>query len=176
MRARRRRRDHARSGLTPEAEFSITTSRSSGVPLSQISNLPGVSLARKDAKTQAVKHNHKSMPRPSPPRLAPVLLDQGFIQPGEVSLDGDYRPCASRKARKGRRPNDHHISSRPRDTSSPDCFLPRDTCECIRLRIITFFFVYIDYGSLRLWGRFSRREGLRILHTTRLPNQYACGV
>ena len=131
MRARRRRRDHARSGLTPEADSSITTSRSSGVPLSQISNLPDVSLARKDAKTQAVKYNHKSMPRPSPRRLVPELLGQALIQLGEVSLDGDDPPCASGKARKGRRPNDYHISSRPRDSLSPDCFLPRDSGECV---------------------------------------------
>ena len=89
MRTRRRRRDHARSGLTPEADFPITTSRSSGVPLSQISNLPDVSLARKDAKTQAVKYNHKSMPRPSLRRLVPELLGQALIQLGEVSLGGD---------------------------------------------------------------------------------------
>jgi hypothetical protein len=50
----------ARSDLAPKAFLSssdlpITTSRSSGLPLSQISNLPDVSLACKDAKTQAVK-------------------------------------------------------------------------------------------------------------------------
>jgi hypothetical protein len=39
-----------------------------------------VSLARKDAKTQAVKRIPKSMPRPPRSRLVPPMLDQAFIQ------------------------------------------------------------------------------------------------
>ncbi|KAF8502934.1 hypothetical protein F5888DRAFT_1125764 [Russula emetica] len=142
MRARRRRRDpvpqssnvtSARSDLASEAFLSssddspITTSRSSGLPLSQVSNLPDVSLARKDAKTLAVKRIPKSIPRPPPSRLVPELLDPAFVQPDEVSLDEDDPPWASGEARKVRRPNDYCTSSRPRDTSSPDCFLSGDS-------------------------------------------------
>ncbi|KAF8502909.1 hypothetical protein F5888DRAFT_1123964 [Russula emetica] len=137
MRARRRRRDpvpqssnatSARSDLAPEAslsssdDFPIATSRSSGLPLSQVSNFPDVSLARKDAKTQAVKRIPKSMPQPPPSRLVPELLDKSFIRSDKASLDEDDPPCASGKARKCRSPKDYRISSRPRDTSSPDCF------------------------------------------------------
>ena len=146
MRARHRRRDFvpqssnvtsARSDVEPEAFLSssddlpITTPRSSGLPLSHISNLPDVSLARKDAKTQAVKRIPESMSRPPPSRLVPELLsvDQAFIQLDEASLDEDNPPCASGKARKGRHSNDYRISSRSRDTSSPDCFLPGDSGE-----------------------------------------------
>jgi len=150
MRARHRRRDPvprssnvttARSELASVAFLSSsddfpTTSRSSGLPLSQISNLP-MSLARKDAKTQAVTRIPKLMRRPPPSRLVPELLDQTFIQSDEASLDEDDPPCASGKARirKGRRPNDYRISSSPRDTSSPDCFLlePGDSGERVRL-------------------------------------------
>jgi hypothetical protein len=154
MRAHRRRRDpvpqssnvtSTRSDLAPEAFLSssddspITTSRSSGLPLSQVSNLPDKSLARKDAKTLAVKRIPKSIPRPPPSRLVPELLDQAFVQPDEVSLDEDDPPCASGKARKVSRPNDYCTSSRPRDTSSPDCFLSGDSGEHVRLRIITAF-------------------------------------
>ena len=151
MRARRCQRDpvpqssnvtNVWSDLAPEAflsssdDFFITTSRSSdsGLPLSQISNLPDVSLARKDAKTQAVKRVPKSMP-PPPSRLVPELLDQAFTQSDEASLDEDDSPCASGKARKGRCPNDYRISSLPRDTSSPDsdCFLAGDSGEHVQL-------------------------------------------
>jgi hypothetical protein len=148
MRARRRQREpvpqssnvtSARSDLAPEAFLSssddslITTSRSSGLPLSQIYNLPDVPLARKDAKTRAVKSILKSMPRPPPSRLVPESLDQVFTQSDEASLDEDDPPCASGKARKGCRPNDYRISPRPRDTSSPDCFPPGDSGERVRL-------------------------------------------
>ena len=143
MRARRRQRDpvpqssdltSARSDLAPEAFLSssddfFTTPRSSGPPLARISNIPYVSLARKDAKTKAVKRIPKSIPRPPPSRLVPKLPDQAFVRSDEASLDEDDRPCASGKARKGRRPNDYSISSRPSDTSSPDCFLPGDSGE-----------------------------------------------
>jgi hypothetical protein len=120
-RARRRRRDpgrqssnvtSARSDLTPKAvhsssdDFPITTSRSSGLPLSQISNLPSVSLARKGAKMRAVKRIAKSMLQS---RLVPKLLDH----------DEDDSACASGKARKGRHPNDHRIFFCPCDTPSP---------------------------------------------------------
>jgi hypothetical protein len=159
MWARRRRRDlvpqssnvtSARSDKAPEAflassdDLPITPSRSCGLPLSQISNLPGVSLARKDAKTQAVMRIPKSMPRPPPSRLVPELLDQAFIE-----LDEDDPPCASGKAPKGGRPNDYRLSSRPRDTSSlvSDCFLPDDSGERVRLRIIAAF-TDLDLGSL----------------------------
>jgi hypothetical protein len=164
MRARRRRRGHvpqlsnvtsARPDLAPEAfhsssdVFLVTTSCSSGLPLSQISNLPDVSLVRKDAKTQAVKRIPKSMPRPPPSRLVPELLDQAFIQSNETSLDEDDPPWASGKARKGRRPNDYRISSWSRDISSPDCFrvLSGDSGEHVRLRIIAAF-TDLDLGSL----------------------------
>jgi hypothetical protein len=131
MRARRRQRDlvaqssnvtSARSDLAPKAFLSssddlpITASRSSDLPLSQISNLPDVELARKVSKIQAVKRIPKSMPQPSPSRLVPGLPDQAFIQSDEAFLDEDDLPCAPGKARKGRRPNDYHISSRLRDT------------------------------------------------------------
>jgi hypothetical protein len=155
MRARRRQRDsgpqsNARSDKAPEAFLSssddipITMSRGSGLPLSQFFNLPDVSLARKDAKTQAVKRISKSMARPAPSRLVPDLLDQAFVQSDEASLDEDDPPCASGKAPKGNRPNDCRISSRPRDTLSPDCFLPG---EHVRLRI-TAAFTDLDLGSL----------------------------
>jgi hypothetical protein len=162
MRARRRQRDpvpqsnkvtSARSDLAPEAfrsssdDFPITTSRSSGLPLCQIPNLPDVSLARKDATTQAVKRIPKSMPQPPPSRLVPKSLDQPFIQSDEASIDEDDPLCASGKARKGRRPNEYRISSRPRDTSSPDCFLPGDSGKHVRLRIIAAF-TDLDLGSL----------------------------
>jgi hypothetical protein len=164
MQAHRRRRDpvpqssnvtSARSDLAPEAflsssdDFPITTSRSNGLPLSQVSNLPDVSLARKDAKTHAVKRIPKSMPRPPSSRLVPELLDEAIIQSDKASLDEDDPPCASGKARKGRSPNDYRISSRPRDTSSPDCFrvLPGDSGEHVRLRIIAAF-TDVDLGSL----------------------------
>ena len=164
MRARRRRRDpvrqssnvtSARSDLAPEAflpssdDLPITTSRSSGLPLSQISNLPGVSLARKDAKTQAVKRITESMSRPPSSRLVPELLpmDQAFIQSGEASPNEDNSPCASGKARNGRRLNDYRISSRSRDSSSPGCFLPADSGEHARLRSIAAFTDF-DLGSL----------------------------
>jgi hypothetical protein len=155
MRARRRRRDlvpqssnvtSARSDMAPEAfhlssdDLPITRSRSSGLPLSQISNLPDMSLARKDAKMQAVMRIPKSMPRPPPSRLVPELLDQAFIESDEASLDEDDSPCASGKAPKGSRPNDYRISSRPRDTSSPDG-------EHVRLKIIPAF-TDLDLGSL----------------------------
>ena len=119
MRARHRRRDpvrqssnitSARSDLAPEAflsssnDFPITTSRSCGLPLCQISSLPDVSFARKDAKAQAVTRIPKSMPRPPPSRLVPELLDQAFIQSDEASLDEDDPPCASGKAQKGSPP------------------------------------------------------------------------
>ena len=164
MPARRRRRDpfpqssnvtSARSDLAPEAFLSssddlpITTSRSSGLLLSQISNLPGVLLARKNAKTQAVKCIPESMSRPPSSRLVPELLpvDQAFIQPDEASPKEDSSPCASGKARKDRRLKDYRISSRPRDSSSPDCFLPPDSGEHVRLRIIAAFTDF-DLGSL----------------------------
>jgi hypothetical protein len=166
MRARRRRRDpvpqssnvtSARSDLAPEASLlssdylPITMSRSSGLPLSQISNLPGVSLARKDAKTLAVKRIPELMSRPPPSRLVPdselLPVDQPFIQSDEASLDEDDPPCPSGKARKGRRPDDYRISSRPRDTSSPDCFLPGDSGEHVRFSIIAAF-TDLDLGSL----------------------------
>jgi hypothetical protein len=67
------------------------------------------------------------------------LLDQAFIQSDEASFDEDDPPNASGKARKGRRPNDYRISSRPRDTSSPDCSLPGDSGEHVQLRIIAAF-------------------------------------
>ncbi|KAF8502928.1 hypothetical protein F5888DRAFT_1125714 [Russula emetica] len=178
MRARRRRRDpvpqsgnvtSARSDLAPEAflsssdDFPVTTSRSNGLPLSQVSNLPDVSLARKDAKTQAVKRIPKSMPRPPPSRLVPELLDQAIIQSDKAFLDEDDPPCASGKARKGRSPNDYRISSRPRDTLSPDCFrvLSGDSGEHVRLRIIATF-TDLDLGSLWLWDRCSRMAGPRL--------------
>ena len=151
MRARRLQRDPvpqssnvtsnvtgARSDLAPGTFLSssddfFTTSRSSGLPLSQISNLPAVSLTHKDAKTKAVKRIPKLIPRPPPSRFVSKLLDQAFIRPDEASLNEDDPPCASGKARKGRRPNDYSISSRPRDTSSPDCSPPGDSGERIRL-------------------------------------------
>jgi hypothetical protein len=151
MLPRRRRRDpvpqssnvtRAQSDLALEAFLSssddlpITTFRNGGLPLSQISNLPGVTLARKGAKTQAVKRIPKSMPRSPLSRLAPESLDQAFVQSDEASLDEDDPPCASGKARKGCRPNDGRISSRTRDTSSPDCFLPGESGKHVRLRII----------------------------------------
>jgi hypothetical protein len=158
MRARRRQRDpvprsSARFDKAPEAflsssyDFPITPSRSSGLPLSQIFNLPDVSLACKDAKTQAVKRIPKSMPRPPPSHLVPELLNQAFIESDEASLDEDDSPCASGKAPKGSRPNDYRISSHPRDTSSPDCFLSGDSGEHVRLRIIAAF-TDLDLGSL----------------------------
>ncbi|KAF8489535.1 hypothetical protein F5888DRAFT_1161147 [Russula emetica] len=61
---------------------------------------------RKDVKTEAVQCIPKSMPRPLPSRLVLELLDQAFIQLYKASLDEDDPPCASGKARKGRRPND----------------------------------------------------------------------
>ncbi|KAI0274010.1 hypothetical protein BGY98DRAFT_997080, partial [Russula aff. rugulosa BPL654] len=130
MRARRRQRDpvpqsstvtSARSDLAAKTfsdDLPITTSRSRGVPLSYIPNLH-VSSARKDAKTQAVKRIPKSIPRPPPSRLVPEFLDQTFIQSDEASLDEDDPPCASS-------PN-YRVSSRPRNTPSPDCFLPGDS-------------------------------------------------
>ena len=128
--------------LAPEAFFPssddlpITTSPRSGAPLSQISNIPDVSLARKGVKTQAVKRIFKSIPRPPPSRLEPDLPDQACIQPDEAGFDDDDPPCASGKVRrgKGHRPNDYRISSRSRDTSSPDCFLPRDAGERVRFK------------------------------------------
>jgi hypothetical protein len=102
----------ARPDLAPEAflsssdDFLITTPCSSGPPLSQIYNLPDASLAREDAKTQAVKHIPKSMPRLLRSRLVPELLDQALTQSDEASLDKDDPPCAPGKVRKGRRPND----------------------------------------------------------------------
>ena len=63
------------------------------------------------------------MPGPPPSRLVPELLEQALIQSDEASLDEDDSLCASGKAWKGRRPNDYRISSCPRDTLSPDCFL-----------------------------------------------------
>jgi hypothetical protein len=143
----------ARSDKAPEAFFSssddlpVTPSRSRGLPLSQISNLHDVSLARNDAKTQAVKRIHNSMPRPPPSHLVPELLDQVFIESDEASLDEDDPPWASGKARKGRRSDDYHISSRPRDTPSPDFFLPGDSGEHVRLRIVAPF-TDLDFGSL----------------------------
>ena len=119
MRARRRRRDpvpqsslvtSVRSKLAPD-DFPITTSRSSGLLLSQISNLPDASLSRQGAKTQDVKRITKSMPRPMPSRLVTELVDQAFIQSG------------------------------------PDCFLPGDSGERVRLRIIAAF-ADLDLGSL----------------------------
>jgi hypothetical protein len=152
MRTRHRRRDPVpqSSNVTTvrlSNDFPIITSRRSGLPLSQISNLPDVSLARKDAKTQAVKRILKSMPRPLLSRLVPELLDQAFIKSDDASLEEDDPPCASGKARKGRHANDHRVSSRPRDTSSPDCFLPRDSGEHVPLRIIAAF-TDLDLDSL----------------------------
>ena len=177
MQARRRRRrdpvpqsdnvTSARSDLAQETllsssdDFPITTSRSSGQPLSQISNLHDVSLARKDAKTQAVKRIPKSMPQLPPSRLVPELLDEAFIQSDGAYLDEYDPPCASGKAQKGRRPNDYRISSCPRDTSSPDCFLPGDSGERARLKIIATF-TDLDPGSLYLWACFFRRAGPRL--------------
>jgi len=175
MGARRRRRSvpvpqsskvaSARSDLAPETFFSSsddlpTTRRSSGLPLSQVSNLPDVSLARKDAKTQAVKRIPKSMPRPPLSRLVPELLDQTFIHSDEASLDEDDPPCASGNVRKGRRSNDYRIPSRPHDTLSPDCSFPGDSGEHVRLRIIAAF-TDVDVGSLYLWARCSRMGGPR---------------
>ena len=124
MRPRRHRRDpvpessnvpSARPDLVPVAfcsssdDLPITTSPGSGRPLSRISNLSDadVPLAPKDVKTQAqaVKHISKSMPRPLPPRSG-----------------------------KGHHLNDYRISSRSRGTSSPDCFLPRDSGERVRFK------------------------------------------
>jgi hypothetical protein len=156
----------ARSDLAPETFFSssddfpITTRRSSGLPLSQVSNLPDVSLVRKDAKTQAVKRIPKLMPRPPLSRLVPELQDQAFIHSDIASLDEDDPPCASGKVRKGRRTNDYRISSRPHDTSRPDCSFPGDSGEHVRLRIIAAL-TDVDIGSLYLWARCSRRAGLR---------------
>ncbi|KAI0279645.1 hypothetical protein BGY98DRAFT_967794 [Russula aff. rugulosa BPL654] len=144
MRARRRRRDTvtkssnitgARSDLSPEAilsssdDFPISTFRSSGLPPSHTSNLTDVSLVRKDAKKQAVKRIPKSIPGPPRSRLVSESLDEALIQleSDEESLDEDNPPCASGKAQKGRRTNDYRISSRLRDTSSPDCFLRGDS-------------------------------------------------
>jgi hypothetical protein len=155
MQARRRRRDlvpqssngnvtSARSDLVLKAFLSssddspITMSRSSRLPLSQISNRADVSLARKDAKTQAVKRIPKLIPRP-PPRLVPELQDHAFFLSDEAFLDKDDPPCASGKARKGGRPNDYRISSRPRDTPSPDCSLPGDSGKHVRFRMIAAF-------------------------------------
>jgi hypothetical protein len=146
MRARRRQRNAGpqssnatspQSDLAPEAflsssdDFLITTSRNSGLPLSQISNLPDVSLARKGAKTQAVKRIPKLMPRSPSSRLVPESLDQAFNRSGEASLDEDDPLRASGKERKGHRHNDYRIYSRPCDTSSPDSdsFLPEDSGE-----------------------------------------------
>ena len=150
MRARRRQRDpvpqsstvtSTRSDLAAKTfsdDLPITTSRSRGVPLSYIPNLHDVSSARKDAKTQAVKRIPKSIPRPPPSRLVPEFLDQTFIQSDEASLDEDDPPCASGMAQKGHSPN-YRVSSRPRNTPSPDCFLPGDSGERVRLRIIAAF-------------------------------------
>jgi hypothetical protein len=177
MRARRRRRDSvlksssitsARSDLSPEAilsssdDFPISTFRSSGLPLSHTSNLTDVSLARKGAKTQAVKRIPKSIPGPPRSRLVSESLDQALIQleSGEEFLYEDNPPCASGKAQKGRRSNDYRISSRLRDISSPDCFLRGDSGECVRLRIIAGF-TDLDLGSLWLWERCSRMAGPR---------------
>jgi hypothetical protein len=115
--------------LSSSDDLPTTTSRSSGLPLSQISNLSGVSFAGKGAKTQVVKRISKSMPRSPPSRLVPELLDQASVQSDEASLDEGDLPCTSGKARKGRGANDNRISSRQRDTSSPDCFLPGDSGE-----------------------------------------------
>ena len=128
--------------LAPEAIFSssddlpirATTSRGSGPPLSQIniSRIPDVSLARKGVKTQAVKRNiSKSIPRPPPSRLEPDLPGQACIRSDQADLDEGVSPGASGKVRrgKGRHRNDYRISSRSRDTPSPDCLPPRDTGE-----------------------------------------------
>jgi hypothetical protein len=162
-RARRRRRDlvpqssngnvtSARSDLVPKAflsssdDFPITVSHSSRLPLSQISNRSDVSLARMDAKTQAVMPTPESLPRPPPSRLVPELPDHAFFLSDEAFLDKDDPPCASGKARKGRPHNDYRISSRPRDTPSPDCSLPGDSGKHVRFRMIAAF-TDLDLGS-----------------------------
>jgi hypothetical protein len=137
MQARRRRRRDPlsqSSNLTsPRSDLAPEAFRGSGLPLSESSNLFDVSLSRKDTKTQAVKR----IPRSPPTRLVSRLPDQAFTQSDEVSLDDS--PCTSGKAQKGRRSNDYPISSRPRGVPSPDSFLPRDSGEDVRLRIITAF-------------------------------------
>ena len=76
-------------------------------------------------------------------------MDQAFIQPDEASPKEDSSPCASGKARKDRRLKDYRISSRPRDSSSPGCFIPADSGEHVRLSIIAAFtFTDFDLGSL----------------------------
>src|SRR5260370_3434369 len=69
-------------------------------PLSQLSNLPGVSSARKDAKMQAVKHMIKSTPQPPSSPLVPELLDQAFIPLDETPFVTDDPPIASVKKAK----------------------------------------------------------------------------
>ena len=169
MRARRRERGYlpqssnvssARSeaSLSSSDDFPITTRRGSGPPLSQVSNLPEVSLARKDGKTQAVKRIPKSMPRPC---LVPGLRDQAYIPSDEASIDKGDPPCASGKARKGCRPNDYCVSSRSHDISSPDYSLHGDSGERVRLRIIIAF-TDLDISSQWLEPRCSGRAGLRL--------------
>jgi hypothetical protein len=142
--ARRRRRDPVRqssnvtrSDLAPEVllpssesdDLHITTSHGSGLLLSQISNLLHVSLARKDAKTQAPK----SIPRPPPSRLVPESPDQVFILSYEASLvEGDPPWCAS-----------------------------GNSGERVR-SVIVAAFADLDFGSLWLWERCSRRAGPRL--------------
>jgi hypothetical protein len=167
MRARHRQRDPvpqsstvtgARSDLAAEtfSDDPITTSRRGGLPLSCISNFNDVSSARKEAKTQAVKRILKSIPRPPPSHLVLDLLDQAFVQPDEASLDEDDPPCASGTAQKGHRPNDYRISSCPRNTPSPDCFLPGDSGERVQLMImphsLTSILVVSSFGHASLDG------------------------
>ena len=186
MRARRRRQSdpvpqsstvaNARSNLAAEtfsAGLPITTSRSSGLPLSHTSNFGDVSSAREDVKTKAVTCIPKSIPRPPLSHLVQELLDQAFIQPDEASLDEDDLPCASGATQKGRRANDFRSFS-PRSTWSPDRLLSGNSGERVKLVIITAF---TDIGiSLWFWACCYRRAGPRILHTARLPNQHACGI
>ena len=127
MRAPRRLRDPPPRSSNVISTRSDTTSLSSGLPLPQISNLPDVSLTRKDAKTQTVKRVPKWTQRPLPSRLVPELLDQASIQSDGTSLVEDDPPGASGKARKGHRHIDYRVSSRPRNTSNPDCCLPGDS-------------------------------------------------
>jgi hypothetical protein len=140
MKARRRRRDAVpqSSNLTgPRSDsaddFPIATSRRSGLPLSESSNLSDASLTRKDTKTQAVKHVPKSMPLSPPSYLISGFLDQTLVQLDEASPDEDDPPGASSsgKAQKGRRSNNYPISLRSRDISGPDCFLSGDSGEII---------------------------------------------
>jgi hypothetical protein len=116
----------------------------------------------KYAKTQAVKRIPKSMPRPPPSRLVPELPDQAFIQSDEASLDEDDPPCASGKARKGRRANDYRISWRQRDTSSHDCFLPGDSGERVLLGSsplsLTSILVVSTFGRAALEGQYHDSE------------------